>query len=381
MNFFSRAFSAAAITTALVLPRVSAQSPATSPAPVAAPPAPIVLPVTDKAEPPARPKTGGNKLPAKPAPKKIPTLPLPKPDAVTTPENAVARQANVNLRGQATLNSEAISKLKKGEPVTVLELIELKKPRQDEPTYWYKIALPATVPVWVHSSYVDTATGMVKGSRLNLRGGPGENYSIVGRLGKGATVKVIETRGQWLKIEPPASSYGFVASHLLERGAAAVAVAPKTNEVAVPKTNEVAVVTPATPVVPPPITETTPTNATSVPVAPPVTDTNVVAAVTNAVAVPPSAPETLPSIPIETVKKVVSREGVVKGSISIQAPSYYELRSLETGRAIAYLHSSSTNLNIKDFKGLRIIATGEEVLDERWQHTPVLVVDTIQTLP
>ena len=80
------------------------------------------------------------------------------------------------------------------------------------------------------------------------------------------------------------------------------------------------------------------------------------------------------------MKKVVNREGILKGSVSIQAPTYFELRSLDTGRTINYVFSPSTNLVLKQYKGKRIVVTGEELLDERWQNTPVIIVDALQTV-
>ena len=77
----------------------------------------------------------------------------------------------------------------------------------------------------------------------------------------------------------------------------------------------------------------------------------------------------------------MTREGFLKGSVSIQAPTYFELRSLDTGKTIEYIFSPSTNLVLKEFKGQRVIVTGEELLDERWQNTPVIIVDTLQTVP
>jgi hypothetical protein len=103
--------------------------------------------------------------------------------------------------------------------------------------------------------------------------------------------------------------------------------------------------------------------------------------VTPAPEIVPAPAEASPEAPIEKVKKIVSREGILKGSVSIQAPTYYELRSLDTGKTIDYVFSPSTNLLLKEFKGKRIIVTGEELLDERWQNTPVLVVDALQTVP
>jgi uncharacterized protein YgiM (DUF1202 family) len=285
------------------------------------------------------------------------------------PEPAVAKQANVNIRGQALYNSEIVGRLKKGDAVTVLEEITLKKAKQDEPSKWYRIVLPPSAGAWVHASFVDA--GAVKATRLNLRGGPGEEYSILGRIEKGAPIKQLETKNGWIKIEAPTNAYGFVAAHLLEKKPVTIA----TPEVA--KTPEVAVTPvptppPTTETVTPPTTPATPENPT---VPPPTTP---------AVTAPPvTTPVVEPAVdvPVEKVKKIVSREGFLKGSVSIQAPTYFELRSLDTGKTIEYIFSPSTNLVLKEFKGQRVIVTGEELLDERWQNTPVIIVDTLQTVP
>jgi len=404
MNMLFRAMAAAAISGALIAPCAFAQDavPTPAPAPLSPPPppaAPATNPtapatVTSNANPSSAKSSATKKTAAKKtaAPKKKEAKAEPKVEAVTTPEPAVARQANVNVRGQASINSEVITHLKKGDPVTILETITLKKPKQDEPSQWYRIALPANVSVWVNASFVDTNTGTVKARKLNLRGGPGENYSVVGRLEKGAAVKPIDSKGAWLKIEPPTNSFGFVAAHLLEPQPMAIAAVPAA------RSNEVAAVTPApapvtpvpapiapaptvaevtTPPAPAPGTPVTPTPAPTPAPAPAPAET-----ATTTPATPTPAPaEAATNAPIETVRKVVSREGILKGSVSIQAPTYFELRSLDTGKTINYVYSPSTNLVLKDYKGHRIIVTGEEVLDERWQHTPVLVVDTLQSVP
>jgi hypothetical protein len=83
----------------------------------------------------------------------------------------------------------------------------------------------------------------------------------------------------------------------------------------------------------------------------------------------------------EPEKRIVTREGVVKGSASIQAPTYFVLRSLENNKTINYLHSPSTNLAIKPYQLQRVIVSGEEILDERWPNTPVIKVETIRSVP
>src|ERR1051325_9734233 len=367
----------AAIAMRLAVPHASAQDAPASSTNVSRV---IVLPPgAEKTTAPAK-KAAAKKAPAKPAAKPAArtaaTKPEPTPEQVLHPEPGVARQNNVNVRGQASINSEVIAHLQKNEPVTILEEITLKKAKQDEPARWYRIALPTNVSVWVHSSFIDPATKSVKPRRLNLRGGPGENFSVVGRLEKGATVNQIDSKGEWLKIETPTNAFGFVAAHLLERTPAPAIVATPTpvrpGTTASPVTNP----PPPVPEVPPTVPVVPAAPVTTPPVTPPPAETTTPTAPT--VVTPPVE---VPEAPVEKVKKVVSREGILKGSVSIQAPTYFELRSLDTGKTINYVFSPSTNLMLKQFKGQRVIVSGEELLDERWQNTPVIIVDALQSVP
>jgi hypothetical protein len=83
----------------------------------------------------------------------------------------------------------------------------------------------------------------------------------------------------------------------------------------------------------------------------------------------------------EDVKRVVTREGIVVRSVSIQAPTYFVLENLSNHKTINYLYSPSTNLVLKNVQGKRIIVTGEEMLDERWPNTPVIAIDKLETVP
>ncbi|MCS7337930.1 MAG: hypothetical protein NZ739_06780, partial [Verrucomicrobiae bacterium] len=94
---------------------------------------------------------------------------------------------------------------------------------------------------------------------------------------------------------------------------------------------------------------------------------------------PPTEPVVISPVPEEQLqpKRIVQREGIVRHSVSIQAPTLYCLVSPETGRIINYLYTTSTNLNLRRYKGLRVIVTGEEGLDPRWTNTPVLTIQRI----
>lgn len=102
-----------------------------------------------------------------------------------------------------------------------------------------------------------------------------------------------------------------------------------------------------------------------------------------AVVTPPATTTTTTTPPEEetSIKRIVTREGIVKGSASIQAPSYFVLRSLDNNKTINYLYSPETNVVLREYHLQRVLVTGEEVLDERWPNTPVINIDSIQTVP
>ncbi|MBI3192485.1 MAG: SH3 domain-containing protein, partial [Pedosphaera parvula] len=135
-------------------------------------------------------------------------------------ELATLKADRVNVRGEATLNGEVITQLRQGEKVTVLEEITVEKPKPGEPAKWARILLPSNTPVWIHTLFLDPETKTVKASRLNVRSGPGENFSVLCRLEQGATVKEIRTVGHWMEIEPPATASAYVAAEYLEKTAA-----------------------------------------------------------------------------------------------------------------------------------------------------------------
>jgi uncharacterized protein YgiM (DUF1202 family) len=269
---------------------------------------------------------------------------------VLSPGAATVAGSNVNVRGQATLNSEIVKRLNKGDAVTVIEQIILDKPKADEPSQWAKIAFPAEAHVWVHGSYIDATNKVVLPKKLNVRTGAGENYSVVGLIERGTPVKQVSTKGDWIEIEAPAGAYAFVAAQYLKQE------------------------TPA-PAIPPIVSIATPPPAT-------VTETQAVAPPPTATPTPAVTPETAPAPPPveEPPPRIVSHEGVVRGTWSIQAPTKFELVDPASGRTVNYLYTTSTNLDLRRWKGHRIIVTGQEGLDARWQNTPVITIQRIQVV-
>jgi hypothetical protein len=358
--------------------------------PVSAPPALPAAPATTNAAPAL--STAKTDAPAKPAASKkkkrskkpASAVPAPKAKAPAKTSHAVTRSepltmgpatviaSNVNVRGQAKLNSEVLTRLTKGESVTVLEEIILTNSGPDEPSAWAKIQLPSERPVWISALFVDTNKNTTS-TRINMRGGPGENYSILGRLEKGTDFKPIDTKGEWIKIETPTNAYAFVAAQYLKTEAAPVA--PEIAD-----SGKKAEPAPA-PAEPAPVTEA-PTMADAPADKPAVPAPEPVAPAAETPSIQPAAPEATDAPVAEEPppRRIVQREGLVRGTVSIQAPSYFSLVSPETKQLINYLISPSPELDLRRFKGMHVIVTGEEGLEERWGNTPVLTIDKIEVV-
>jgi SH3-like domain-containing protein len=288
---------------------------------------------------------------------------------VRAAETATVKKNRVNVRGQASQKSEVVTQLKQGETVVVLEEIDATKPKKGEPAKWARIQLPPNTPVWVFAPYIELTNKTVNIKRLNIRSGPGEKYSVLGRIDRGTPVKEIRTVDNWMEIEPPAAAYAFVAADLLEK----TGPAPAATETAVAAANP----TPAKPTTVETVT-TEPAPAKPVDTAPTATP---VATDTNA---PPVSVATQPApapVQSEPARRVVSREGLVIVSRSIQAPTEYGLESFETKRTINYLHTEELGLKLKNFGGKKVIVTGEELIDPRWTNTPIIEVESIRLLP
>jgi uncharacterized protein YgiM (DUF1202 family) len=330
------------------------ETPAAAPAATNATAAPTNAPGTNASGKAEKKKAATKKK----AEKKAVRKPDPAADlkiAPLVPGPAVVVASNVNVRGQAKLKSEIVTRVNKGQNLNVLEEVRLKNSGPDEPSAWAKILLPPGGHVWVNTSFINASNKTVLPRKLNGRSGAGENYSVIAVLKRGDSVKEVSTKGEWTEIEPPADAYAFVAARYLKQEPG------------------------ATPELPPVAT----TVADAQPVLPPTTDTpkppTDAPAVTNTPA-PPTPPTTEPVIEEPPPKRIVQREGVVRGTFSIQAPTHFELVSPQTGRVINYLYTTSVSLDLHEYKGLRIVVTGEEGLDERWRNTPVITIQKIQVI-
>jgi hypothetical protein len=69
------------------------------------------------------------------------------------------------------------------------------------------------------------------------------------------------------------------------------------------------------------------------------------------------------------------------GTRSIQAPTWYELIHPETKATINYLFEDKLGLNLKEYRGQKVVVTGEEAIDSRWPSTPILELETLDVAP
>jgi len=291
------------------------------------------------------------------------TVPL-----VPGPAEVVA--SNVNVRGQPKVKSEVLTRVTKGQMVTVIEEIVRNNSGPDEPSAWARIVLPPSSHVWVNSMFINATNETVRPKKLNLRSGPGENYSVIGRLQGGDAVKPITTKGDWTEIEAPTNAYAYVAAQYLKQEAPAAPAPTPTPPEPAPAPTTVAVVPPVAP---------PPTEAPAVP-APTPTPAEPAPTPTPAGTNPSPTVEDMPLPDEPPPPRIVQREGIVRGLTSIQAPSKFVLVSPQDGRNLDYLFTSAKELDLRRYKGLRIIVTGEEGLDERWPNTPVLTIQKIQVV-
>ena len=296
-------------------------------------------------------------------------------------ETGTVKADRVNVRGVAGMAGEVITQLGKGESVTVLEPVVVKAAKGD-PTNWFKIALPANTPLWVNAAFVGT-NNSVSAKKLNVRGGPGENFSVVARLEKGAELKVLRHDGDWLEVQAPAGAAAYVVASFIELSAkpglvevptkAAPAVIPEAKATEIKpepapvvardtKTETEAPKTASAPVIP---------QATPVP-APVVPDNSVASSTTVAVSAVPVGRGGVPA-----VARKVFREGIVRRDLHVNTPSYFNLEDRYSGEKIAFLVGNEQKFELWRYIGSRVILSGEEFLDDRWKRTPIIKIETL----
>ncbi len=342
--------------------------PAVAPEPVAeAPAATPAKPAKAKPEKKAKTKKHPKTTAAKPAPAKASSVIVLNP-----PASAVVKCDVLDVRGQGSFAGEIIGHVKKGDTVTVLEEITLGHVKGHEPAQWSKIAMPTNISVWVSAEFINPDSKAVRVKKVNLRGGPGENYSVIGGLEKGAVIDEIERKSGWIKIAASTNAFAFVASEFLEpqKGEAPPpeAAAPPSPP---PTPAPVAQPPPPPPVVvnvPPPAPAPAPAAGLSAPAPTPTSqaDQEQAAAHPPAPAPTPSvaspAPAPAPTAAGDETPRTITREGIVRHALNIQSPTAFALHDVKTGIVIDFLQPPPKS-KFQTLTGKHVIVTGTEYLD------------------
>lgn len=117
---------------------------------------------------------------------------------------------SINIRAGQSTNFEKLGKLKLDEQVVVV----------DKSYSWYKIRLPKHAKSFISQDFINivaTNVGEITGKRVNIRGGAGLNFTVLGQLEKGTRVSIVKLLDDgWVQIQPMDDSYGWVADKFLK---------------------------------------------------------------------------------------------------------------------------------------------------------------------
>jgi SH3-like domain-containing protein len=376
------------------------------------------------------------------------------PTAHGAVQSGIVKAERVNVRTQPNILSEVVSQVNTGDNVQVLETILHEKPIPGNPREWYRIGIPEGAVLWVAGDYVDPTGQTVTASRLNVRAGPSESYTVVARLNRGDKVERIKESGGWISIKPPVSSFAYVATSFIdliseteqppaleqervipvdvekvsEGGNEEIPLLivdnPDSGEDRVlkstidgnqPDNDELPVVqpaaqnTPPTPVqteippekVQPEIIASKPIDDPSLSENPENTNEQAVLEDSGLKPLETIEPSSLsdeqvrlpseiivaenPSDALDELRRIVTREGIVRRSRSIQSPTYHRLEDPLTHKTMNYLYTGRLHLNtspsrtdLKPYEGYRIRVTGQESVDLRWPKIPVIEIEELK---
>lgn len=322
----------------------------------------------------------------------------------------VVLNERVNVRARPSLASEVICQLNTGNRVQVLEHLRPEKPQPGEPKEWYRIQAPAQATLWVSSQYIDPETKAVTASRLNVRVGRGTNFSVVGLLKRNTIVTPIRSLAGWTAIQPLPGTEAYLAAEFVDlipeeetESESSVPESPSGQAPPIVSDEEIPEIiiddpeetkpgpqaesgakTPPTledPTLPPPIytEESFPKDSES-------------SASDSDLATAAQVPTEKPGLSLSEeasarLKRIITRDGIVRRARNIQAPTYHRLEDSRTGTTINYLHTGGLEVYLGDgpnalesYEGRKIRVIGMEAVDARWPGIPVIEIEKLRVL-
>lgn len=337
----------------------------------------------------------------------------------------------VSARAKASIFSEVVAQLRQGDEVTVLEVIKHQNPRQGEPAEWVKIKMPSDALLWVNTAHVDSGKKTVSATRLNVRAGPGLNFSIVGSLNQGDVIRPVRVLDEWVEIEAPSNSWAYVNSLYLIwgkprqvressgsnglSGSNGMSEAPvsKTAETQLPASRQTpsaqnasgpavtAVRLPPSSSASSGAVQALPTEFSSANLksaladggeqsaAPKLSQKGTISSLGGTGAgsgagntgearkTELAAGQTVQRVEAGSGKRPVRREGVLTRSMMSRMPSPYRLKSIDTGRVIGIVRFGNEIGEIGRFVGRRVVIAGIESSNKASPEIPVIDAEEI----
>jgi hypothetical protein len=95
-------------------------------------------------------------------------------------------------------NYREIAELKQNDLITVINRVG----------DWLLIKPPENITCWLSSQFIEN--GVLTGSNVNVRQGPGLNFPVICQISKGDNITVLKTIDNWVQIAPPDSIQAWV---------------------------------------------------------------------------------------------------------------------------------------------------------------------------
>ena len=133
--------------------------------------------------------------------------------AAATAGKVTTSGGNLNLRKSPSLAAEIITTAKNGSWLTV----------EEKQGQWYKVSYAKGKTAYVSADYIKNYPNAIEGvvnittGVLNVRSGPGTDYSVKNTIGKGEKVIVVKSNSTWAGIVYQGNKTGYVAKKYLKK--------------------------------------------------------------------------------------------------------------------------------------------------------------------
>ena len=151
--------------------------------------------------------------------------------------NGSINSDQTNIRIDSTVSSNVICKINKGERVEVVkELYD-----------WYKIRLPSNAPAYIKKSFTfllptdknpAARTAKVEKDNVNIRLGPGEDTSVIGKAGKNEILSITSETPLWYQIQPTQNCFGWINKQFVNKCGSPAAVIKPPEQAATQKKSD-----------------------------------------------------------------------------------------------------------------------------------------------